>query len=140
MSRASLIPTGRAFPGSEMGGGKEENPKPRQLLLLGYQMHQPWPSAAPAPPLHLIPLLLTNLRAAARASLPYAAGDATSTSRIQTRAVAESLGISRTFAYAIDHMDDTQLHLAIPREVGVDPNWTKWESTCWIRERLTSLR
>lgn len=115
--------------GSEMGGGNEENPKPRQLLLLG---HQPGPSAAPAPPLHLIPLLLPNNL---RASLPYAAGDATSTSRIQTRA-AKSPGISRTFAYAIDsdHMDNTQLHLAIPREVGGE--WTarkrtklKWEST-----------
>lgn len=103
--------------GSEMGGGKEESPKPRQLLLLE---HQPGPTAAPAPPLHLIPLLLpNNLRGLRRASLPYAAGDATSTSRIQTRA-AESPGISRTSASAIDHMDDTQLHLAIPREVGVE--------------------
>jgi hypothetical protein len=29
-----------AFRGSEMGGAKEENPKPRQLLLLGHQRAQ----------------------------------------------------------------------------------------------------
>jgi hypothetical protein len=45
-----------------MGGGKEESPKPRQLLLLE---HQPGPTAAPAPPLHLIPLQQLA-RAAAR--------------------------------------------------------------------------
>lgn len=50
-----------------------------------------------------------------RASLPYRR-DATSTSRIQTGA-AESPGISRTSAYAIDHMDDTQPHLT---KVGVE--------------------
>jgi len=52
-------------------------------------MYQPGPCAAPAPPLHLIPLILSNLRGPRRASPPYAAGDTTS-----------------TFAYTIDHMDD----------------------------------
>jgi len=44
--------------------------------------HQPGPSAAQAPPLHLIPLVPPNLRRRRRTSLPYyAAGDATLTSQ-----------------------------------------------------------
>lgn len=95
-------------PGSEMGGGKEENLEPRLLLLSSaHGPISPGPSAALAPPLHLIPLL--NLRGQRRASLPYVAGDATSGFwRVQTRA-AESLCILRTIACAIDHEDDTQL-------------------------------
>jgi hypothetical protein len=52
-----------------MGGGREGNLKPRHLLL----GHQPGPvSAAPAPPLHLIPLFFPT-RGRWLASLPYAA-------------------------------------------------------------------
>lgn len=42
------------------------------------------------------------------------------------------LVISRTFAYAFDHRDVTQLCLVIPREVRMDredANLTEWEST-----------
>ena len=83
------------FPGLDIGGGKE--------VLLGYHQLSAGPSAAQTPLLHLIPLLLSNLCGRPRTSLPYATGDASSTSqtdfwRIQTRAAWSPF-------YAIDHMD-----------------------------------
>lgn len=57
-------------------GGIEEIPKLQLCCFSGTSRAH---SAASAPSLHLIPLLLPNLRGWRRASLPYAAGDATST-------------------------------------------------------------
>ena len=64
--------------------------------------------------------------------------NATSTSRIQTRAAeSESPGISRTLAYAIDCMDNTQLHLA-KVEVECTAKRTGLSGSLLDRRRLTT--
>lgn len=72
-SRVRAEGEGRAFPGSEMGGGKGENPKPRHLLL-GHQRASTRASqrrSGTASPFD--PPFTSQLRGRWRASLPYAA-------------------------------------------------------------------